>query len=511
MDSNVDKTNFIATLVIILLVSVPLVLNPEAGARVMQDAYAYIATNFGWLYLLGGIAALFLLLWLAFGRYGQVRLGAQGESPEFSTYSWVAMLFCAGIGAGLMYWSAIEWAYYYQSPPFGAEPESLEAAQWASSYGVFHWGLIAWAFYCLPTLAIAYPFYAQRVPVLKYSVACHYWLQGREESWPARVMDFLFMIALIGGAGSSLGFSTPLIAALVSRLTGIEVSFGLEVAVVLGCVVIFATSVYLGLERGIKRLSDINMVLALLLLLFVLLAGPTLFLLKSALNSIGTVLQNFVAMSTWTDPFTESRFVEDWTIFYWAWWIAYGPFVGLFVTRISRGRTIREVILGMLIYGSLGCALFYLVLGNFSLGLQLSGELDVLSILNDQDGNQAIIAGLEQLPLAGALIALFCFVSVVFSATTYDSASYTLASSATHHLHPSEDPPRWHRSFWAFALAVLPVTLMYIGGIKVAQTAVLVASLPLLFTLVLSSGSLLLSLRQDHGPKSVQIDKDGMA
>jgi BCCT family betaine/carnitine transporter len=498
LDANVDKTNFVATLVIILLVSVPLVLYPSEGAAIMQNSYQFIATNFGWLYLLAGVAAVVLLVWLAFGRYGHIVLGVAGEKPEFSTYSWVAMLFCAGIGAGLMYWSAIEWAYYYQSPPFGVEPESVEAAKWASSYGVFHWGVIAWAFYCLPTLAIAYPFYRERVPVLKYSVACHYWLKGREENVFARLMDFLFMIALIGGAGSSLGFSTPLIAALISRLTGIEINFGLEVAVVVACVTIFAGSVYMGLEKGIKRLSDLNLFLALLLLVFILVAGPTLFLVKSALNSVGTVVQNFVTMSTWTDPFTESRFVEDWTIFYWAWWIAYGPFVGLFVTRISKGRTIREVVLGMLFYGSLGCALFYLVLGNFSLGLQMSGELDVLAILKEQDGNQAIVAGFDQLPWSGVAIALFCFVSIIFAATTYDSASYTLASSASHRLHPSEDPPRWHRSFWAFALAVLPITLMYIGGIKVAQTAVLVVSLPILFTGVLSTTSLLLSLKSDH-------------
>ena len=499
MDANIDKTNFAATLIIILLVSVPLVLDPVGGAELVQQSYKFIATNFGWLYLLGGIAALLLVLWLAFGRFGVVTLGSAGEKPEFSTYSWVAMLFCAGVGAGLMYWSAIEWAYYYQSPPFGAVPQSAEAARWASSYGIFHWGIIAWSFYCLPTLAIAYPFYAERVPVLKYSVACHYWLKGREESPLARSMDFLFMIALIGGAASSLGFSTPLIAALLSRLTGVEVSFGLEMVVVGICVVAFAASVFLGLEKGIKRLSNINMAAALLLLAFVLIAGPTLFIIKTSLNSVGVVAQNFLAMSSWTDPFTESGFVEDWTIFYWAWWIAYGPFVGLFVTRISRGRTIRQVVLGMLLYGTLGGALFYMVLGNFSLGLHLSGELDVLAVMAEADGNQAIVAGFDQLPLAELAIALFCFVSIVFSATTYDSASYTLASSASHHLHPSEDPPRWHRTFWAVALAILPVTLMYVGGIKVAQTAVLVVSLPILLTGVLSAWCLVKSLQQDHG------------
>lgn len=498
MDANLDKTNFTATLFVIFLVSVPLVLNPEGGAALVQQSYAFIATNFGWLYAVAGIGAILVLAWLAFGRYGKVRLGAADETPEYSTYSWIAMLFCAGVGAGLMYWSAIEWAYYYDGPPFGAEPHSVEAAKWASSYGIFHWGFTAWAFYCLPTLAIAYPFYAQKVPVLKYSVGCHYWLKGKEESLPARAMDFLFMIAMIGGAGSSLGFSTPLIAALISRLTGIETGFGLEVGVVLLCVIIFATSVYMGLERGIKRLSDINMFVALVLLAFVFVAGPSLFIVKTSLNSIGTVIQNYVAMSFWTDPFTESGFFEDWTVFYWAWWIAYGPFVGMFVTRISRGRTIRQVIGGMLLYGTLGGALFYMVLGNFSLGLQMSGELDVLAVMAQSDGNQAIVASFDQLPLAGLAIGLFCFVSIIFSATTYDSASYILASSASHRLHPSEDPPRWHRSFWAVALAILPLTLMYIGGIKVAQTSVLVASLPILLTGVLSTIALIKSLQRDH-------------
>ena len=498
MNKNLDKVNFTATLAIILLVSLSLAWNPEASAFSLQAIYHWISAHFGWLYLLGGVSVFTLLLWLAFGRYGQVRMGAEGEPPDFSAYSWVGMLFCAGVGAGLMYWSAIEWAFYYQSPPFGAEPESVEAAKWASAYGIFHWGPIAWAFYCLPTLALAYPFYVRKVPVLKYSLSCHYWLAGKEEKGWGRLLDFLFMIALIGGAGSSLGFSTPLIAALIARLTGLAPGFGLEVGVVALCVALFTTSVYLGLRKGIKRLSDLNLLLALCLLAFVLVAGPSLFLVKSALNSLGTVVQNFVLMSSWTDPFTDSGFVENWTVFYWAWWVAYGPFVGLFVTRISRGRSIRELVLGMLIYGSLGGALFYLVLGNYSLGLQVSGQLDVLAVLAAQGSNQAIVAGLDLLPLGVGVIALLCFVSVIFSATTYDSASYVLAASASRELRPSEDPPRWHRCFWALAVAILPVTLMYVGGLRAAQTATLVASLPILLTLALGAASLLLALREDQ-------------
>ncbi|MDA8752610.1 BCCT family transporter, partial [Halieaceae bacterium] len=195
LDANLDRTNFGATLLVIALVSVPLILNPETGAAIVQQSYAFVAAKFGWLYALAGVASMAVLMWLAFGRYGPVKLGIDDEAPEYGTYSWIAMLFCAGVGAGLMYWSVIEWAAYYDSPPFGVEARSVEAAKWASSYGLFHWGFTAWAFYCLPTLAIAYPFYANRVPVLKYSLGCHYWLQGREESAPARAMDFLFMVA----------------------------------------------------------------------------------------------------------------------------------------------------------------------------------------------------------------------------------------------------------------------------------------------------------------------------
>jgi BCCT family betaine/carnitine transporter len=481
------------------MVSVPLLFAPEAGADLIQRCYDFVASYFGVFYASAGCAALLLLLWLAFGRYGEIKLGDANDKPRFSTYSWTGMLFCAGVGASLMYWSSIEWAYYYQSPPFSVEPKSVDAAQWASAYGVFHWGVTAWAFYCLPTLAIAYPFYVRKVPILKFSLSCHYFLKGKEDLFTARLIDFLFMLALIGGTGSSLGFSTPLIATFVSRLTGIEPSFGLEVFVVAVCVVIFSVSVYLGLERGIKRLSDLNMILAFGMVAFVLVSGPTLFLLKAALNSVGTVAQNFIRMNTWTDPFSESGFFEDWTVFYWAWWIAYGPFVGLFVTRISQGRTIREVVLGMLIFGSIGSALFYLTLGNYCLYQELSGQVDVVGILNEKDGNQAILACFEQLPLAQVYMVLFCLVSIIFTATTYDSASYILATNATLRLHPSEDPPRWHRCFWSVALAVLPITLMYVGGLKVAQTAVLIVSLPILLVGIVMSISLIKSLNEDHG------------
>ena len=493
--SRIDWPSFGACAAIIVAVCVTLLSAPDEAGAILQSVYDYIASEFGILYLLASVAAISFLIWLASSRYGKVKLG-EGD-PEFGQLSWVAMLFCAGVGAGLMYWCATEWAFYYDSPPFGAEPRSTEAIEWASTYGLFHWGLTAWAFYCLPAIAIAYPYYVRKMNILRFSVSCNWFLKGREHGPLARSIDFLFMVALIGGAASSLGFSTPMIAACIAWLFEIDPGFSLEVAVIGLCVVLFAGSVWLGLKKGIKKLSDLNLILAFGLLLFILLVGPTAFLLKTSLNSVGLMAQNFVRMNFWTDPFTDSGFVESWTIFYWAWWIAYAPFVGLFVTRISQGRTIRQVIVGMLVLGSLGSWVFYMVIGNFALFHQLAGTVNFTEIMSSVSPNAAIVATLETLPLAPVVIGVFAVVAIIFSATTYDSASYTLASSATLHLQAGDDPARWHRLFWAFALGLMPVALMFIGGLKVMQATLLVVSLPILIVGVVMSISLVKSLKAD--------------
>lgn len=497
--AGIDGWTFSATAAVIVLFCLPLLLVPEDAARLIQRAYDAITAQLGILYLWYGVGALAFLLYLAFGRFGRVRLGPAGSRPVFPTLSWVAMLFSTGIGAGLLYWAVIEWAYYYDAPPFGVEPRSPQAAEWASSYGLFHWGVLAWAFYCLPTLAIAYAFYVRGVPFLRLSTGLTPYLPGGVNSRRGRFVDFLFMINLIGGTGTSLGLSTPMIAASFAEVSGLPHDFLLEAAVVVLCIGIFGTSAWLGLEKGIRRLSDFNLFIALALLFFVLAVGPTLFILKTGTNSIGLVLQNFLRMSSWTDPFTNSRFVENWTVFYWAWWVAYGPFVGIFVTRISYGRSLREVIGGMLVFGSLGAALFFVVFGNYALHLELEGLLSVTALIGSAGAETAIAQVFSTLPLGALALSLFFVMAVVFLATTYDSASFTLASVATRRLHAGDSPARWHRVFWAGALGVLPLTLMFVdGGLKVVLSTTIVVSLPLLLVGILLGRSLLILLREDH-------------
>lgn len=495
---SIDRTLFGATVAVIVAAILPVVLVRDEAARFIAGAYDFITAHFGIAYLLYGAGTLAFLVWLALSRYGPVVLGDDSDRIEFSTPTWIAMLFCAGVGAGLLYWAVIEWAYYIQAPPFGLEPRSPGAIEWAASYGLFHWGLTGWALFCLPALAIAYPYYVRNVPFLRLSTACLPFLPGGSNSGRGRLIDFLFMINLIGGAGTSLGLSTPMIAASFSALTGVPHDFLLEIGMVLLCIAIFGGSAYLGLQAGIRRLSDLNMILAFGLLLFVLIAGPTLFILKTGLNSIGLVLQNFIRLNTWTDPVENTRFVENWTVFYWAWWVAYGPFVGIFVARISRGRTIRQVIGGMLAFGSLGAASFFIVFGNYALSLELTDVLSVTSLIADSGEAGAIAAVFASLPLGKLALAAFFAVAVIFLATTYDSASYTLASVATSRLEAGEDPVRWTRLFWACALGVLPVTLMFAdGGLRVILSATIVVSLPLLVVGAVMALSLVRMLRED--------------
>lgn len=475
---------------------------PERAGPVVEDLYNWISSNLGILYQWFGIGTILFLLWLSLGRYGHIRLGGDEEKPDFSTFSWAGMLFCAGTGASLLVWAGVEWAYYIDAPPFDAEPRSAEAIAWATAYGPFHWGITAWCFYALPTIAIAYPYYVKNVPHLRASTALHSILGSSGENSPAgRAVDLAIMIALIGGAGTSLGVIAPTIAATVAELLGLQTSFPLQLIVMFVCIGLFALSVYLGIEKGIKRLSDLNVYLALGLMAFILVVGPTLFILKASTDTIGFMLGNFVRMMSWTDPVNQTGFVESWTIFYWAWWIAFAPAIGIFVTRISRGRTIRQVIVSMILFGTLGCWVFYFVMGNYSLSLELNNLMSVTGNLAEHGMYVTIANILSTLPLGALTLSLFALISIISVATTYDSASYTLASTATSEIEEGENPARWNRLVWAGVLGMLPIFMMLVGGLPIIRSGVLIASLPLLVVGVAMAVALTKSLRQHSFPK----------
>ena len=522
----VDKFIFWVALAVIVCFSLPLVLFPAEGKAVLGTVLSWSTKTLGWAYLWFTIAAFGILIYYAFGKYGHVRFGGPDARPEFSLASWVAMLFCAGIGASVMYWGTIEWAYYYSGPPFGIEPRTQEATEWAAMYGLFHWGFTAWAVYCIPTLPLAYLYWNRKRPVLRLSTACEGVIGKRVASGvPGKVIDILFMFGLIGGVGTSIGLGTPMLSAGLAELFGFERSFGLDVVVIAIWGLIFGFSVYSGLEKGIKVLSDINLWLILVILGFTFLFGPTIFILDTFTNSIGLLVQNFVEMSFYVDPIGKAdnfiqaasdgksyvdaggTFPEWWTIFYWAWWIAYAPFMGLFVARISRGRTIRELIAAEIIGGSLGCWIFFAVLGNTSMFFQLDGTLDLSQMVADGQAPEAIIAtivavGDRILPLGVPLLAIFVVLAFIFGATTMDSSAYTLSTVATEEQGEPLEPARWHRFFWAIMLAVVSLSLMFAGGrdsLSALQSASVVVALPLMVVLIIMTMSFMRWLKEDHG------------
>ncbi|KGX91642.1 choline transporter BetT [Pontibacillus halophilus JSM 076056 = DSM 19796] len=511
-----DWPTFIGAFLLLLFVTIPLIIFPQQGADIVGQANDFMTSNFGVLFLIMGLGALFFLIYVAFSKNGHIKLGDQGEKPEFGNFSWAAMLFCAGIGSSVLYWGTIEWAYYYQSPPFGMEAGTQEAIAWSSAYGMFHWGPIAWALYTLPALPIAYFYYVRKKPVLKISEACRPVIGDKADGPLGKVIDVLFMFGLMGGAGTTLALGTPMIAQGVSHLTGAEPTIGLKTVILVVCTVIFAVSAYTGLKKGIKVLSDVNLWLSLFLLAFVFVFGPTLFISEATFNSLGLVLDNFFKMSTWTEPFrnfgpfNETGFPEGWTIFYWAWWLVYAPFIGLFIAKISRGRTIRQMIIGTILYGSIGCVLFFGIIGNYGLYMQLSGQYDVIAVLNSQGAPAAIIDVFNQLPLGSFIIGIFTILAVIFLATTFDSGSYILASVTQKNVE--EEPLRWNRLFWAFALCLLPLTLMYLGGLGTLQTASIVGGFPLIFIMFMLGWSFMkasnedLEASEEYRPKTINLD-----
>lgn len=505
-----DWTTFIGTVAVLLFAVIPMMAFPKASEDIITGINSAISDSIGSIYLFMGLAIFCFVMYIAFGKYGNVTLGKASDKPEFNTFTWAAMLFCAGIGSDILYWGVIEWAFYYQVPPNGAKSMSDEALQYATQYGMFHWGPIAWAIYVLPALPIGYLVFVKKQPVYKISQACRPILKGQTDKFVGKVVgkvvDILFIFGLLGGAATSLALGVPLISAGIERLTGLDgKNMILRSAILLTITVIFAISSYTGLKKGIQKLSDINVWLSFVLLAFIFIIGPTVFIMETTVTGFGNMLRDFFHMATWLEPFggikgrKETNFPQDWTIFYWSWWLVYAPFIGLFIARISKGRRLKEVVLGTIIYGTLGCVLFFGIFGNYAVYLQISGQFNVTQYLNTHGTEATIIEVVHHLPFPSLMIVLFLVSAFLFLATTFDSGSYILAAASQKKV--VGEPLRANRLFWAFALCLLPFSLMLVGGeraLEVLKTASILASVPLIVIFIFMMISFLIILGRDR-------------
>ena len=507
-------------LVILFGIAIPLILFPEQGKTWVGIARAFVTDNFGFAYLGFGVLAMLFVIYIVFSDIGKIKLGRPEETAEFSNGSWAAMLFCGGIGASILYWGLIEWAYYYQSPPFGIEGGTPDAIRWATTYGMFHWGPVAWAIYLVPAIPIAYFYYVRQTPVLKVSQTLMPLLGEKlaGSNW-AKMLDVLFVFGMVGGGATTLGLASPLINEGLYNLFGLPRNITMQIVVLLITTMIFAYSAYQGLKGGIQKLSNINFYLAVAFLLFVLVVGPTVFILNTGLEAIGRSITEMPRMMTYVEPFKNFQefgfenitFPQDWTVFYWAWWLVFAPTIGLFIAKISRGRTIRNMVIGSMFYGSLGCAMFMIILGNYGLYLQMTGAVDVVGILNNESPTAAIFSILNSLPMSYVVVAVFTFLATIFTATTFDSISYILASVVQKEV--DDEPHRWNRLFWAFTLCLLPAILMFLGDLQTLQTASIIAGAPLIIILSMMMLSVIkaarydLAYQPDYNLKTIHIEE----
>jgi len=502
--TGIDHSLMWPGVIVIGIIGVLLSIFPKSGGAVVDSLFGILTHNFKWLFLLFGLFCVVFLIWLALSRWGNIKLGSPEDEPEFSTYSWASMIFCAGIGIAIVYWAFIEPVYYMNTSILHVDPVTQKGllGELAGMYGQFHWGITPWAIYALPTVPIAYAIHVKKIPALRLSTACRGIIGKRADGPLGKLIDIVVIFAMIGGVGTSLGLAVPLGTALLADMTGLEQTFALQVVVLIIWTALFTVTVWAGLKKGISKLANLNTYIAYFLLIYVFIIGPTTFILNNWCNSLGLMLSDFVKLSLWTDPITNGGFPEGWTVFYWAWWVAYAPMMGLFVARISKGRTIRQVIFGELVYGSLGCWVFFAIWGGYAIHIQTSGTLDVYSILKSSgwSNDVTIVAILNSIPGGKYIfIPVFTLLCSIFLATTLNSAAYTLSSQVTRELSGDQEPPRWNRTLWGLLLGLLALGLLSTGALKAVQLSSIIVALPLIPVLILMVFSLMKWLNEDYG------------
>ncbi|HZX77985.1 BCCT family transporter [Lysobacter sp.] len=461
------------------------VIAPEAFGHWSRNVQAATLGGMGWLYLVIVFCVLVFLLYLAFSRMGELRIGGADAEPQFSRRSWFAMLFSAGMGIGLVFWGAAEPISHYAAPPEGLEGASVAAARAGMRYSFFHWGLHPWAIYALMGLAMAW-FQYNRGSRGNISDLLQPLIGRQTHGAIGRLVDVLAVVATAVGVATTLGFGAAQISAGLHDVTGVSSGFATQLIVIAVAFVLYMASSASGLERGIKWLSNFNVGTAAILMLLVLTLGPTAFIFETLTTTLGSYLNQLPSMSLRMSPFAQNAWVGEWTIFYWAWWIAWAPFVGAFFARISYGRTVREFILGVVIWPSLVSFIWFSVFGGTSLFQQMFGGVDLLSVL--AEGYQHVLfAMLQHLPLATALAWLAIVLLLSFFVTSADSATLVLASMSS---ETAEDPSLFRRVVWGVMQAAIAVALLAAGGLDALQAVVIVAAFPFALLMIAVIASL---------------------
>ena len=465
---------------------------PGQAEDLFSAIQSWIIDTFGWLYILSVAGFVFAVLFLALSRYGRLKLGPDESEPDYGYLSWIAMLFAAGMGIGLMYFAVAEPILHYSAPP-ETDPKTLEAARQAMVITFFHWGIHAWAIYGVVGLSLAYFSFRYNLPLTIRS-GLYPLLKDRINGPIGNAVDIFAICGTIFGIATSLGFGVLQINAGLNYLFGMPNNSLVQVVLIAVITAMATVSVLSGLDVGIRRLSELNLICAVLLMAFVLVVGPTAFLLKAFVQNIGNYLDHFMLRTFNLYAYEPSAWMSSWTLFYWAWWIAWSPFVGMFIARISRGRTVREFAIGVLFIPSGFSFLWMTVFGNTAIFLDRGPAAGALATAVSDDVSVALFQFFEYLPLSGVASALAVLLVTIFFITSSDSGSMvvdTIAAGGTH------ETPVWQRIDWCGMEGVAAALLLLTGGLKALQTVTLISALPFCVIMILLAAGLVRGMRSD--------------
>lgn len=463
-------------------------------AKTFSVLTGWVAHHLGWFYIFSISSLLIFLLWLAVSRYGSIRLGSDNSRPDYSNLTWFTMLFAAGIGTILMFWGVAEPISHFVKPPFtGVESASEQAASDAMTISLYHFGLHTWTIFALPGLAIAYFSYRHNLPMRISSL--FYPILGERAFGPLGwTVDVIAVLGTLFGVATSLGLGALQLNSGLSYLFDTPVAGWVQVILIALITSVAALSVALGLDKGVRRLSQINIVLAIVLLLFVFIVGPTVMIAEGMVQTLGSYIDALPWLAFWTETFKESSWQRQWTLFYWAWTITWAPYVGIFIARISRGRTIREFVAGVLFAPSAFTLVWFGIFGLSAISVEMEGQVTLAEHVQ-QDPSVAIFAFLEAFPLTKLASLLSVIIIIVFFTTSSDSASLVIDM-----LTRREDQPSLvrQRIFWAVAQGVIAASMLLVGGLQALQNVITSMGLPFCFLLMFMAVALYRALRADE-------------
>jgi glycine betaine transporter len=469
---------------------------PVQLGGIMDQTKAFFLDTFGWFYQLSATFFLLFALFLIFSKYGRIKLGADDDKPDFKNMTWFAMLFSAGMGIGLLFFGVSEPISHFVSPPIG-EGGTGEAAKIALRYTYLHWGFHAWAIYSVIALILAYYKFRKKQPGLM-SVTLVPLLGKRATGVLGTIVDVIAVFATIFGVAASLGLGAAQInGGLHYVIPAVPNNFTIQLMIMASVTVLFILSASTGLKKGISFLSNANLVLAVILLFAILFLGPTGFVLELFTTTLGSYVQNLPSMGLRLTPFNKEQatWIKDWTIFYWAWWIAWAPFVGTFIARVSKGRTVREFMIAVLVVPTLVCAFWFSVFGGTAIYFDFFEGTSIAK----ESLETALFAVYDLLPLTGVLVVVTLLLITTFFVTSADSATFVLGMQTT---HGELNPPNIVKIVWGLFLSAAAVVLMLSGGLDAMQTAIIVSAFPLTFILIAMSISILKDFNKEALVKS---------